>query len=85
AVSPRVQRLERPVLKKGNESGEGEWWWKVPDRREAISRAIDLCKMDDLVLVTGMGAQNYKTVGDQKVPWNDRQVIEELLTEKKLL
>lgn len=76
---------ERPVLKKGDESGENIWWWKVTDRREAISKAIDMCKMDDLVLVTGMGAQNYKVVGDAHLPWNDHTVVEELLAEKKLL
>lgn len=83
--SMRVHREERPILKKDNESGEGEWWWKVAERREAISRAIDLCKLDDLVLVTGMGAQNFRVVGSHKMPWNDRQVIEALLKEKKLL
>jgi UDP-N-acetylmuramoyl-L-alanyl-D-glutamate--2,6-diaminopimelate ligase len=83
--SPRASREERPLLKKNNESGEGDWWWKLMDRREAISRAIDLCKMDDLVLVTGMGAQNYKKVGDEKVPWNDRVIIEEILSSKGLL
>lgn len=81
----RSGRMERPILKKENDSGEREWWWKVADRREAISRAIDLGKLDDIILVTGMGAQNFKIVGDKKVPWNDRQVIESLLTEKNLL
>jgi len=78
-------RTDRPIFKKGDESGENVWWWKVADRREAISRAIDMCKMDDLVLVTGMGAQNFKVVGDTKVAWNDHKVIEEILASKKLL
>lgn len=78
-------RLERPLFKKPNDSGEGDWWWKVADRREAISKAIDMCKLDDVVLVTGMGAQNFKIVGETQTPWNERSVIEELLREKKLI
>jgi UDP-N-acetylmuramoyl-L-alanyl-D-glutamate--2,6-diaminopimelate ligase len=78
-------RMERPILKNPNESGEGDWWWKIADRREAISRAIDMCKFDDVILLTGMGAQTFKIVGDQQVPWNDRAIVEEILTAKKLI
>jgi UDP-N-acetylmuramoyl-L-alanyl-D-glutamate--2,6-diaminopimelate ligase len=85
AANHKHGRLERPIFKKDNDSGENEWWWKVADRREAITRAIEMCKMDDVVLVTGMGAQNFKIVGHDKVAWNERQIIEEILTEKNLL
>ncbi|HSI20141.1 MAG TPA: UDP-N-acetylmuramoyl-L-alanyl-D-glutamate--2,6-diaminopimelate ligase [Verrucomicrobiae bacterium] len=76
---------ERTVFRKDDESGEGEWWWKEPDRAKAIAQAIDLCRMDDVVLVTGMGAQTSKYVGDEKVPWDDREVVERILRAKKLL
>jgi UDP-N-acetylmuramoyl-L-alanyl-D-glutamate--2,6-diaminopimelate ligase len=66
-------------------SGEGEWWWKIPDRREAISRAVDIALPGDLVLVTGMGAQNYRKVGEVKQPWNDAKIIRAILAEKRLL
>lgn len=85
AANHRHARMERPVLKKNNESGEGEWWWKITDRKEAISQAIELAKLDDVILVTGMGSQNFKIVGENQVPWNDRAIIESILTDKKLL
>lgn len=85
AASAVAVRTERPIFKNPNESGEGEWWWRVADRREAISRAIDLGKLDDLIIVSGMGAQNYRKVGEKKEPWNERTVIEELLQAKNLL
>lgn len=59
--------------------GENEWWWRISDRRDAIKKAISLAGFDDVIVVTGMGAQNYKIVGKKRVPWNDREVIEELL------
>lgn len=82
---PHQPTKERPIFKKDNESGEGDWWWKISDRKEAISKAIDMAKLDDLILVTGMGSQNYKIVGDKKVAWNDRKIIEELLLSKNIV
>lgn len=74
-----VHRKDKPKLKADNLSGLGEWWWKVNDRKEAISQAISKAKPGDLVIVTGMGAQNFRKVGTKKEAWNDRAVIEELL------
>ena len=74
-----VQRQIKPKIKADNASGLGEWWWKISDRKEAIATALKLAQPGDLVLVTGMGAQNFRNVGGKKEPWNDRQVIESLL------
>jgi UDP-N-acetylmuramoyl-L-alanyl-D-glutamate--2,6-diaminopimelate ligase len=77
---------EKTIFKKDtSESGEGTWWWREPDRAKAIERAISLCRMDDVVLVTGMGAQNFRIVGTEKLSWNDRQIVEQILRDKKLL
>lgn len=58
---------------------EGENLWKVPDRREAIKKALELASAGDIIAVTGMGNFESMVVGDQKIPWNDREVIEEEL------
>jgi UDP-N-acetylmuramoyl-L-alanyl-D-glutamate--2,6-diaminopimelate ligase len=77
---------EKQIFKKDEEdSGEREWWWREPDRAKAIAQAIDLCKMDDVVLLTGMGAQTNRIVGEQAEPWSDRDVVEGILREKKLV
>ncbi|MFA4817855.1 MAG: UDP-N-acetylmuramoyl-L-alanyl-D-glutamate--2,6-diaminopimelate ligase [Parcubacteria group bacterium] len=55
----------------------------IPDRREAIRKALQLGKADDIIAVTGMGAEESMVVGDQKIPWDDRKVIRELLQELK--
>jgi UDP-N-acetylmuramoyl-L-alanyl-D-glutamate--2,6-diaminopimelate ligase len=49
------------------------------DRREAMAKAFALAKAGDVVAVTGMGHQKYKVVGEQHVPWDDRQVAREEL------
>ena len=54
--------------------------FKILDRREAIAKAISLAQKDDLVLITGKGAEQAICVADgQKIPWDDRQVARELL------
>lgn len=54
----------------------------IPDRREAIHKALQLAKAGDIVAVTGMGAEESMVVGTEKIPWNDKAVILEELTRK---
>jgi UDP-N-acetylmuramoyl-L-alanyl-D-glutamate--2,6-diaminopimelate ligase len=58
---------------------ENKDFWIIPDRREAIKKALLLAKADDVIAVTGMGAEESMVVGDEKIPWNDRKVILEEL------
>lgn len=58
---------------------ENEDFWIIPDRREAIRKALQLAKPNDIIAVTGMGAEESMVVGNQKIPWNDKQVILEEL------
>lgn len=61
---------------------EGENFWKILDRREAIKKALQIAKPGDVILVTGKGAEETMMIGKRMIPWNDRKVIEEEL--KKL-
>lgn len=58
---------------------ENEDCWKVLQRREAIKKALEIAEEGDLVLVTGKGAEETMAVGNERVPWNDKKVIQELL------
>ncbi|CAN5126676.1 UDP-N-acetylmuramoyl-L-alanyl-D-glutamate--2,6-diaminopimelate ligase [soil metagenome] len=84
----REQVLKQPkpsVLKQPeDETGEGTWWWKIPDRGEAIKTAILKGKLDDVILITGMGAQTRRMVGTELQPWSDRDVILNVLNEANL-
>jgi UDP-N-acetylmuramoyl-L-alanyl-D-glutamate--2,6-diaminopimelate ligase len=70
---------ESEVSLKYRDTGEDLWWWRIPDRREAIAKALSMARPQDVVLVTGKGAEKVMAVGDKLVPWSDRQVLEELL------
>ena len=56
-----------------------EDYFIVADRREGIAKALSLAKRGDLVVVTGMGAQEFRVVGSKHLPWSDKKVIREEL------
>ncbi|MEI7890464.1 MAG: UDP-N-acetylmuramoyl-L-alanyl-D-glutamate--2,6-diaminopimelate ligase [bacterium] len=58
---------------------ENQSLWKISDRRIAIAKALEIAKENDVICVTGMGNFESMVVGDKKIPWNDKQVIQEEL------
>ncbi|MBP6889578.1 MAG: UDP-N-acetylmuramoyl-L-alanyl-D-glutamate--2,6-diaminopimelate ligase [Candidatus Moranbacteria bacterium] len=61
----------------GKEKGKN--YWRIPDRREAISQALKMARSGDWIVVTGKGAEESMAIGDLRLPWNERSVIEEEL------
>ena len=61
---------------------EGRGLWKIPDRRQAIRLALTMAKAGDTVVVAGKGAEEIMMIDGKKIPWNDKQVITELLSRK---
>ena len=57
----------------------GEDFWKILDRREAIRKALKLADEGDFVVVTGKGAEETMAIGKERIPWNDKKVIQEEL------
>lgn len=55
----------------------------IPDRREAILTALKESKSGDSILIAGKGHENYQEIKDQKLPFDDHQVIEEYLKVKR--
>ena len=53
-----------------------------PNRREAIAQAIADQKGDEVILVLGKGDETYQIVYDKKFPFDDREVVRELLRER---
>jgi UDP-N-acetylmuramoyl-L-alanyl-D-glutamate--2,6-diaminopimelate ligase len=60
---------------------EGEFFWRILDRREAIKKALVLAGPEDFVVITGKGHEETMSVGNKRIPWNDKKVILELLRE----
>ncbi|HEX2204829.1 MAG TPA: UDP-N-acetylmuramoyl-L-alanyl-D-glutamate--2,6-diaminopimelate ligase [Longimicrobium sp.] len=56
---------------------------RIPDRREAIRHALLETGPDDLVLLAGKGHETYQIVGLEKRPFDERQVVREILSERR--
>jgi UDP-N-acetylmuramoyl-L-alanyl-D-glutamate--2,6-diaminopimelate ligase len=54
---------------------------RIPDRREAIRHALLNARMEDLVLLAGKGHETYQIVGLEKRPFDEREVVREILSE----
>jgi UDP-N-acetylmuramoyl-L-alanyl-D-glutamate--2,6-diaminopimelate ligase len=56
----------------------------VEDRRHAISQALDAAKPGDCLLIAGKGHETYQEFADTIVPFDDRQVVRELIGIKSI-
>ena len=54
----------------------------VLDRREAITRAIQLAQPRDIVLIAGKGHEKYQEFADRTIPFDDIEVAARALEEK---
>jgi UDP-N-acetylmuramoyl-L-alanyl-D-glutamate--2,6-diaminopimelate ligase len=54
----------------------------VPDRAEAIRRAVNAAQKDDIVIVAGKGHEDYQLVGTEKRHFSDQETLRAFLKEK---
>ena len=60
---------------------EGETFWRVPDRGEAIRFAVQLARPGDLVIACGKGHEQSMCFGEIEYPWDDRIAMRAALAE----
>ncbi len=54
----------------------------IVDRREAITKAVELAKPGDLVLVAGKGHEKYQAIGHRTLPFDDVAVARDALARR---
>jgi UDP-N-acetylmuramoyl-L-alanyl-D-glutamate--2,6-diaminopimelate ligase len=54
---------------------EGETFERVPDRGQAIFRAVQLAQPDDVVMTLGKGHEQSMCFGEIEYPWDDREAM----------
>lgn len=52
---------------------------EIADRRKAIEKALSIATKNDTVLITGMGHEQYRIVNGERLPWNDGDVVRQIL------
>ena len=63
------------VLENGGEAKVEE----IPDRKDAIEKALSIARRGDTVIVTGIGHEQYRIMGGRREPWDEVKVIKGLL------
>lgn len=73
-------QIIRDMVREGIETaGGGAKMTELADRRDAIERALGSAKTGDMVLIAGMGHEQYRIVNGERLPWNDTAVVREIL------
>jgi UDP-N-acetylmuramoyl-L-alanyl-D-glutamate--2,6-diaminopimelate ligase len=55
---------------------------KIVDRREAIAKALEDLEPGEALLVLGKGDETWQEVGEERIPFDDREVIREILASR---
>jgi UDP-N-acetylmuramoyl-L-alanyl-D-glutamate--2,6-diaminopimelate ligase len=55
----------------------------IPDRLEAIDRAVRSARPGDLVLIAGKGHEKYQVIGDKVLPFDDVEVARTALAQRR--
>jgi UDP-N-acetylmuramoyl-L-alanyl-D-glutamate--2,6-diaminopimelate ligase len=74
-----IDQIEKGVL--GADSQEKPYF-RITDRRDAIKKAIEIAQEGDMVLLAGKGHENYQILGTEKIPFDDKDVVERIIREK---
>jgi UDP-N-acetylmuramoyl-L-alanyl-D-glutamate--2,6-diaminopimelate ligase len=84
ADNPRGEPLSQIFadMKTGVTAPDKITW--VDDRRRAISLALDMAQPGDCLLIAGKGHESYQEFVDTVIPFDDRQVVRELIGIKAL-
>lgn len=77
------QQIRDQVFEGIEQAGGAAKTTEIADRKEAIKKALSVATKGDTVLITGMGHEVYRIVNGKQIPWNDAEVVRELLSSTK--
>jgi UDP-N-acetylmuramoyl-L-alanyl-D-glutamate--2,6-diaminopimelate ligase len=87
AEDPRTESLD-DILSEMADSAkkagceEGKTFWRIPDRGEAIRKAVSMAQPGDIVMACGKGHEQSMCFGEKEYPWDDRTAMRAAISEK---
>lgn len=86
AEDPRTESLDEILEEmadgaKSRGGREGETFWRIPDRGEAIRFAVRLARPGDIVVYCGKGHEQSMCFGTREHLWDDRTAMRAALSE----
>lgn len=85
AEDPRTEKVEDiidQIAVSFRAKKEGKDFFKVPDRKEAIKKAVDLAKKGDIVATFGKAHEKSMCYGKIEYPWDEFAAVENAIKEK---
>ncbi|HWQ83577.1 MAG TPA: UDP-N-acetylmuramoyl-L-alanyl-D-glutamate--2,6-diaminopimelate ligase [Anaerolineales bacterium] len=79
SLSSILEEMAQGALSKGGV--EGQSYWRVHDRGEAMRLAVELAQPGDLVIACGKGHEQSMCFGEVEYPWDDRVALQAALSE----
>jgi UDP-N-acetylmuramoyl-L-alanyl-D-glutamate--2,6-diaminopimelate ligase len=88
AEDPRTEPLEAILneMAKGAEGAgavEGQSYFRIPDRAEAIQFAVNLARPGDLVIACGKGHEQSMCFGTEETPWSEHEILRAALRRRE--
>ena len=75
-----LENIKKGFLQNQNRKLKIQNLYKIIDRKKAIKKSLSLAKKGDIVIFTGKGGESWMCVeNNQKIPWDERKIIEELI------
>ncbi len=79
--SESIEKITEDILSAVKDSRKriGKTIFKIPDRQEAIDRAIGMARNNDLVLITGKAHETSMNLGRGEEPWSEYDAVKKAL------
>jgi UDP-N-acetylmuramoyl-L-alanyl-D-glutamate--2,6-diaminopimelate ligase len=74
--SNRIKKIASDKLQLENGT---QCYTVIPERRKAIEAAMNTAQSGDIVLIAGKGHEDYQILGTEKLPFDDRVVVTQIL------
>lgn len=87
AEDPRTESLDAILAEMGAAAAarggvEGRTYYRIPDRGEALRKAVEIAQPGDLVVACGKGHEQSMCFGTVEYPWDDRTAMRAALADR---
>lgn len=83
SYSEDAEGIRRQIMEGIEAAGGSAKTTEIADRHDAIKKALGIATKGDIVVITGMGHEVFRIINGKKVPWNDAEVVKEILNKDK--
>jgi UDP-N-acetylmuramoyl-L-alanyl-D-glutamate--2,6-diaminopimelate ligase len=75
--NPRTEDPEAIITEiEGGLKNVGKEYFRIPDRSEAIYKALSIAKKDDVIVIAGKGHEPYQILKDRTIHFDDREQVQ---------